>query len=236
MLISPKRHPEINSQPADESATGQKALENVTWTNRGRQEVGGTQTVSVYFLRGGMSLTKMAARSIAQGHGCFCEIRHPLPVPRARHDLMKSCLPLAGAAVFKISLKTHPRWPQAAHFLYQEHNTRPSWAGWSLWQGHALIDSKLASLGSSPPPLCCLGQAISLWSCSGPQHTSGSASRITGPVHTPGRCCRLGSAQLPSRWSSYGLSLARNKHLRSAGCSHLCILRVPHPVFPGQPT
>ena len=122
--------------------------------------------MSVYFLRGGMSLTKMAARSIVQGHGCFCEIRHPLPVPRARHGLMKSCLPLAGTAVFKISLKTHPRWPRAAHFLYQEHNTRPSWAGWSLWQGHALIDCKLASLGSSPPPLCCLGHTISLWSCS----------------------------------------------------------------------
>ena len=122
--------------------------------------------MSVYFLRGGMSLTKMASRSIAQGHGCFCEIRQQLPVPRARHDLMKSCLPLAGAAVCKISLKTHPRWPRAAHFLYQEHNTRPSWVGWYLWQEHALIDSKLASLGSSPPPLCCLGHTISLWSCS----------------------------------------------------------------------
>lgn len=127
--------------------------------------MGGTQAASVYFLRGGTSLTKMAARSIAQGHGCFCEIRHPLPVPWARRDLMKSCLPLAGAAVFKISLKTHPRWPRAAHFLYQEHNTHPSWVGWSLWQGHALIDSKLSSLGSSPP-LCRLGHAISLWSCS----------------------------------------------------------------------
>lgn len=41
-----------------------------------------------------------------------------LSVPRARHDLIKSCLPLVGAAVFKISLKTHPRWPQAAHFLH----------------------------------------------------------------------------------------------------------------------
>lgn len=42
----------------------------------------------------------------------------PLPIPWARHDLMKFCLPLAGAAVFKIYLKTHPRWPQADHFLY----------------------------------------------------------------------------------------------------------------------
>lgn len=42
----------------------------------------------------------------------------PLSVPRARHDLIKSCLPLVGAAVFKISLKTHPRWPQADHFLH----------------------------------------------------------------------------------------------------------------------
>jgi hypothetical protein len=34
----------------------------------------------------------------------------PLPVPGAKQDLMKSCLPLAGAAVLNIFLKTHPRW------------------------------------------------------------------------------------------------------------------------------
>lgn len=90
----------------------------------------------------------------------------PLPVPWARHHLMKSCLPLAGAAVFKISLKTHPRWPWAAHFLYQEHTTHPSWAARSLWQGDALIDSKLRAPGSSPPPLCLLSHAVSHWSCS----------------------------------------------------------------------
>lgn len=219
--------------------------------------------MSVYFLRGGASSTKMAARNIAQRHGCFCEIRHPLPVPRARHDLMKSCLPLAGAAVFKISLKTHPRWPRAAHFLYQEQNTRPSWVGWSLWQEHALIDSKLASLGSSPPPLSRLGHAVSLRSCSardGPwqldkglmkqwsalfrfrEASRGDPAADPRPtqaallLESQGQYTAQADVQLPSRWSSCGLSLARNKHLRSAGCAHLCVLRGHHPVFPGQST
>ena len=74
----------------------------------------------------------------------------PLPVPWARHDLMKSCLPLAGAAVFKISLKTYPRWPRAVHFLYQEHSARPSGAGWSPGAGRrALTACELRALGSS---------------------------------------------------------------------------------------
>lgn len=57
-----------------------------------------------------MPFTSMAARSNTQGTWLFCVKSDPLSICWARHDLIKSCLPLVEAAVFKISLETHPRW------------------------------------------------------------------------------------------------------------------------------
>lgn len=78
----------------------------------------------------------------------------PLSVPWARHDLIKACLPLVGAAVFKSSLKTPPRWPQAS----------PSWAGWSPLRRDGFIDHKSSWFcGSSLHPF--QPRALGHWSC-----------------------------------------------------------------------
>lgn len=256
-------------------------MENVTWTNGGCREAGGTPGARTHRGQGrGRGPHRLSLFIFSEeaclwpkwlpgaSHGDMAAFvkSDPLPVPWARHHLMKSCLPLAGAAVFKISLKTHPRWPWAAHFLYQEHTTHPSWAARSPWQGDALIDSKLRAPGSSPPPLCLLSHAVSHWSrsardgfwrperglaesnlcvwggrprtpCPRPwTRTSRCASRTAGPACLPGRCHGLRSGPLPSRWNFCELSLAPNKHLGSAACSHLCVLCIPYPVLPGQPT
>lgn len=91
--------------------------------------------------------------------GLLCETG-PLPEPGARHDLMKSCLPQARAAAFKILLKTQPRWPRHSLPVQQERGVRPSQVA-ALGQGlsglHGSPELRVLRLPPHPVPgwQCC---------------------------------------------------------------------------------
>lgn len=173
-----------------------------------------------------------------------CVKSDPVSVPKARHDLRKSCLPLAGAAVFKISLKTHPRWPRAAHFLHTANPVHAPLEGLVPTAWRYLIDHVSSGLwGFSPHPFCPFGNAISLRCCRvlgggswGPERAltewqsaawslcpglrlcrSRCSTFVAGPAHLLVTCqpAALWATAL-GRWGSCGLSLAPNKLLGSA--------------------
>lgn len=187
----------------------------------------------------------------------------PLSVPWARHDLMKSCLPLAGAAVFKISLKTHPRWPRAAHFLSARNTACVPLGPPVPLQGDGLIDhNELRAPGIFSSALCPFGDALLRWACRaqggswGPERgpLSGCVSRRGGPSPDPrpsrSRCamCTAGPARVPVRCQQAALqasalphgipvksALSPDRRLGPAPIRLPRVLHTPHLVPPGQP-
>lgn len=65
--------------------------------------------------------------AIHREHGFFCVKSDPLSIPRARHDLIKSCLPLVGAAVSRFPWKHIPDGPGQLTSCAPGTQCRPSW-------------------------------------------------------------------------------------------------------------